>query len=113
VGHFLMAKVGQFLVAIDTESNRARFADKAGPGGDSDSNGIFKAAAGVDTYDVQSTLPCPASASKSSMRSRVYRESTDTARATLGVRKNVFDLRRHAAVVNLEAIHRRAPAMAA
>jgi hypothetical protein len=47
------------------------------------------------------------------MRSRVYRESTDTARATLGVRKNVFDLRRHAAVVNLEAIHRRAPAMAA
>jgi hypothetical protein len=31
----------------------------------------------------------------------------------LGVRKNVFDLRRHAAVVNLEAIHRRAPAMAA
>jgi len=31
----------------------------------------------------------------------------------LGVRKNVFDLRRHAAVVNLEAIHRRASAMAA
>jgi len=31
----------------------------------------------------------------------------------LGLRKNVFDLRRHAAVVNLEAIHRRASAMAA
>ncbi|WP_394823791.1 IS1182 family transposase [Pendulispora albinea] len=31
----------------------------------------------------------------------------------LGVRKNVFDLRRHAAVVNLEAIHRTESAMAA
>lgn len=31
----------------------------------------------------------------------------------LGVRKNVFDLRRHAAVVNLEAIHRRTSAIAA
>ncbi len=31
----------------------------------------------------------------------------------LGIRKNVFDLRRHAAVVNLEAIHRRAIAAAA
>ena len=30
----------------------------------------------------------------------------------LGVRKNVFDLRRHAAVVNLEAINRRASAFA-
>jgi hypothetical protein len=27
-----------------------------------------------------------------------------------GVRKNVFDLRRHAAIVNLETIHRRAAA---
>lgn len=31
----------------------------------------------------------------------------------LGTRKNVFDLRRHAAVVNLEAIHRRDLAIAA
>jgi hypothetical protein len=31
----------------------------------------------------------------------------------LGIRKNIFDLRRHAAVVNLEAIHRRALAIAA
>ena len=31
----------------------------------------------------------------------------------LGIRKNVFDLRRHAAVVNLEAIHRREAASAA
>lgn len=31
----------------------------------------------------------------------------------LGIRKNLFDLRRHAAVVNLEAIHRRAIALAA
>lgn len=31
----------------------------------------------------------------------------------LGIRKNVFDLRRHAAVVNLEAIHRRDLAVAA
>jgi hypothetical protein len=31
----------------------------------------------------------------------------------LGIRKNIFDLRRHAAVVNLEAIHRRTLAIAA
>ncbi len=31
----------------------------------------------------------------------------------LGTRKNVFDLRRHAAVANLEAIHRRDLAIAA
>jgi hypothetical protein len=31
----------------------------------------------------------------------------------LGIRKNVFDLRRHAAVVNLEAVHRRQLAVAA
>jgi hypothetical protein len=31
----------------------------------------------------------------------------------IGVRKNVFDLRRHASVVNLETIHRREFAIAA